>query len=441
MLDADGPDARVRAALDRVVDQAARAGVVIYSLDARGLQTGGLQASDNLGGPGPGQTMEGTIREAAAARSALNRNTQEGLSYLAEQTGGFAVLNTNDLGRGLSRISADVRDYYVLGYVPEGGTFAGKGRKPSHHKIAVSIRRPGLRVKTRKEFIGVSDPDESPGTLTPAQTLVHTAISPFATTDIALTATPLPGYSADQGLFVRTLLHIDARALTFAPDADEKKTASADVLGMVFDRDGTEIAHLSTGFTVALTDQVTVDTPQAGVVYTLHVPIPEAGAYQLRFAVRDRRSGRLGNAGEFVELPDVRKGAFALSGIVLRSDEATAAADAAGAGAVTLTPTQGLRVYKPGTELSYAYEIYNAASRVQATNTIWRDTQKMATLPTDTLTSPAGGERRFAARGRLKLGQMLPAGSYVLHVSAATSDADQRRRVRTAVQQIRFELR
>jgi hypothetical protein len=385
--------------------------------------------------------MEQSVREAAADRLTFNRDTQEALAYVAEQTGGFAVLNTNDLGRGLSRISADVRDYYVIGYLPAPGTFAGPGKKPERHKIAVSVRRPGLRVKTRKEFLGVSDTDESPAARTPAETLVATAISPFATTDIALTATPLPGYSPEQGLFVRTLLHIDARALTFAPDADGKQTASADVLGMVFDRDGTEVAHLSTGFTVALTDQATDDAPQAGVVYTLRVPIPAAGAYQLRFAVRDQRSGRLGNAGEFVELPDVPKGAFALSGIVLRSDEATAAADAAGTGMVTLTPAQGLRVYKPGSELSYAYEVYNAATRVQATTTIWRGAQKVVTLPTDTLTSPSGGARRFAAAGRLKLGQMLPAGSYLLQVSAATSDANPRRRVRTAVQQIRFELR
>ena len=283
-----------------------------------------------------------------------------------------------------------MRDYYVIGYLPEGGTFAGQGRKPSRHKIAVSIRRPGLRVKTRKEFLGVSDPDESPAYADPgtdSRPHRHLTVCHHRHRTHRHTAARV---LTRQGLFVRTLLHIDARALTFAPDADGKQTASADVLGMVFDRDGTEVAHLSTGFTVALTDQATDDAPQAGVVYTLRVPIPEAGAYQLRFAVRDQRSGRLGNAGEFVELPDVPKGAFALSGIVLRSDEATAAADAAGTGVVTLTPTQGLRVYKPGTELSYAYEVYNAATRVQATTTIWRGTQKVVTLPTDTLTSPAG---------------------------------------------------
>ena len=68
----------------------------------------------------------------AGDRTAFNRDTQEGLAYLAEQTGGFAVLNTNDLGRGLGRITDDVRDYYVIGYSPSEGTFAKPGEKPAH---------------------------------------------------------------------------------------------------------------------------------------------------------------------------------------------------------------------------------------------------------------------------------------------------------------------
>ena len=286
MIDADGTDTRVRAALDRVIDEATRAGVVIYSLDARGLQSGSLQAADNLKRPTPGQTMEATVREKSAARHEFNRGTQEALAYIAEQTGGFAVLNTNDLGRGLGRIAADVRDYYVVGYLPEGGTFAGEGKKPSRHKIAISVRRPGLRVKTRKDFLGVSDPDDSPGTLTPAQTLVHTAISPFATSDIALAATTLPGYSPDRGLFVRTLLYIDARALTFVEDAIGKKTAAGRCArhGVRPRRDrGRAPEH-----GVLRRPRRTVHGGRASDRIGLHTARPhsQGGAYQLRFAVR-----------------------------------------------------------------------------------------------------------------------------------------------------------
>src|SRR5262249_42048767 len=94
-------DIRVRGPLDRAIDQAARAGVVIYSIDARGLQTNGMVASDNLKVPDLNSTMEETVRRNDLDRSGFRRDTQEGMAYLAEQTGGLAILNTNDISAGL----------------------------------------------------------------------------------------------------------------------------------------------------------------------------------------------------------------------------------------------------------------------------------------------------------------------------------------------------
>jgi len=436
------PDSRVRLALDRVVDQAARAGVVIYALDCRGLQSAGLHASDNLkvGGLAPGE-MDAKVRSIAGERVEFNRDTQEGMAYLAEQTGGFAVLNTNDLPRGLGRITDDVRSYYVIGYMPQEGTFVREGQKPSLHKISIHVRRPGLRVKTRKEFLGVSDPQETAGPVAPAQQLVNAATSPFAATDIALHATTLPGYSPEQGTFVRALLHIEAGALTFVDSEGGKKTASVDVLGMVFDQEGTEVAHLSTGFSVALTNEGAQEALRDGVAYTLRIPIRRAGGYQVRFAVRDQHSGVVGSAGEFVDVGDMAAGAFALSGIVLRSDDGTVTHAAGADDPIVLTPAQALRVYKPGTQLSYAYEIYNATTLVQSTTSIWRGTEKVLLAPPATLLVPPGGDRRFAAAGGVKLGERLPPGSYVMQISATTTDTKSRGRSRIAVQRIDFDVR
>src|SRR5205807_9173516 len=159
---------------------------------------------------------------------------------------------------------------------------------------------------------------EHPAVMTPAEQLVHAAMSPFAPADIALHATTLPGYAPDRGMFARTLLHIDARALSFTDAGDGKKKAAADVVGLVFNSDGIETAHLSTGFEVALTQEAATDARRDGLVYILRIPIRSAGGYQVRFAVRDRTSGVLGSAGEFVDMPDIAGGAFALSGLVVR---------------------------------------------------------------------------------------------------------------------------
>lgn len=430
------PESRVRTALDRVIDQAMRAGVVIYSLDIRGLQTGGLVAADNYKNGGAGG-----MRDQAGSRKDLLRDTQEGMAYLAEQTGGFAVLNTNDLAGGLGRITNDVRDYYVIGYTPSDGTFARPGEKPSLHKISIKVTRPGLRVKTRKEFLGVSDPPNISGPTTPAQELVHAATSPFAATQIALRATTLPAFSSEKGAFIRALLHIDARPLTFVEGEDGKQTASVDVLGMVFDEDGTEVARLSTGFMMGLTKEAAQAALGDGLAYMLRIPIPRAGAYQVRFAVRDQHSGTLGSTGEFVEVANIAGGAFALSGIALRSDDGATSGPLRGADDITVTPAQALGVYHPGTRLSYAYEIYNAATPVQAATSVWRGAEKVLAGVPDTLVPPQGGARHFAAAGEMKLGEKLPPGSYVLQIAATKADADRKGKNSIAIQRIGFEVR
>ena len=66
---------------------------------------------------------------------------------LGENTDGFAVVNTNDLGAGLRRISDDVSAYYVLGYYSTNSKFDGKFRR-----IEVKMRPPGLKVKARRGY-------------------------------------------------------------------------------------------------------------------------------------------------------------------------------------------------------------------------------------------------------------------------------------------------
>ena len=116
-----------------------------------------------------------------------------------------------------------------------------------------------------------------------------------------------------------------------------------------------------------------------GIAYMLRIPIPRGGAYQVRFAVRDQQSGMLGSAGEFVEIGDIAGGAFALSGIVLRLDDGSGGGSAKVPDDIAITPAQALSVYRPGTRLSYAYEIYNAATPIQAATSVWRGTEKVLT--------------------------------------------------------------
>src|SRR5262245_37984683 len=131
----------------RLTDLANRSSVVIYSLDAKGLQTLFPTAADNIGNPtGP------QFAERLSQMSQDNFDSQEGLTYVARETGGFAVLNNNDVNLGIRRALKDQQSYYLLGFDPDDQKFDRK-----YHSIKLKVNRPGLQTRTRAGFIGYPD--------------------------------------------------------------------------------------------------------------------------------------------------------------------------------------------------------------------------------------------------------------------------------------------
>jgi len=133
----------IRDYLRRLVDHANRAGVVVYALDPRGLVVTGIAAADSVN-----PTRSG---EVGMMRSAALRESQDGLRYLAGETGGFAVVDSNDLAGGMRRIVTDQNGYYLVGYQPDAGTVRtdGAGR---YMKLKIKVKPKGLHVRTRSGF-------------------------------------------------------------------------------------------------------------------------------------------------------------------------------------------------------------------------------------------------------------------------------------------------
>jgi hypothetical protein len=155
-------------------------------------------------------------------------------------------------------------------------------------------------------------------------------------------------------------------------------------------------------------------------------------------AVRDRQSGKVGTS-KFT-IPDVAHGAFALSGIVLQSD-ADVTGPSSGDDRVVISPSQAVRAYKPGAQLKYAYEIYNAGEPVQVAISVWRGTERVVSGPPAVLSPPPGQSLWFAAGGGFKLGEALTPGQYVLQVAASTTDPGKTGKVGRAVQTMDFEVK
>lgn len=139
----------VLGAWKRLADFAARASVVIHAVDPRGLVTGGLNAEHRV----PDAAVAGRLAEAGLARRIALHHSQGTLEQLTEATGGLAMLDRNDMGSAVLAILEDLAGYYLIGYEPAPGTFEGGG----FHDVAIRMKRPGLKVRSRKGFFAVTD--------------------------------------------------------------------------------------------------------------------------------------------------------------------------------------------------------------------------------------------------------------------------------------------
>jgi VWFA-related protein len=113
-------------------------GVILYTLGA-----GGVPAS------GSGGVEKEGLRDTAAVDSMeMDRSTnlQLPLRHLADDTGGQAILNRNDLLPALRKVADDFQTYYSIGYTPD---HAGDGQ---FHTIAVEVTRPGIRLRHRSGY-------------------------------------------------------------------------------------------------------------------------------------------------------------------------------------------------------------------------------------------------------------------------------------------------
>ncbi len=86
-------------------------------------------------------------------RSAALRESQDGLRFVTGETGGFAVVNSNDLAMGFGRIMADQQGYYLIGYQPEAGTLNFNSDR-KFRTLKIKVKPKGLKVRTRSGFYG-----------------------------------------------------------------------------------------------------------------------------------------------------------------------------------------------------------------------------------------------------------------------------------------------
>lgn len=471
MFSAQGRNTQLIQALRQLTDKANANSVTIYTLDASGLQSYTFDASDRvagysyvidpqllaasggLGGVAPNpppRTLPraDTLSARAEQDSAdafrrlgalMNQREQQQLeshtvlSYLAQRTGGLFVRNRNDIGRGIERILGDQQGFYLIGYRPDDAVNTNtRGR--ALRNLVVKINRSGLKVRSRAGYSGIRYDAVNSAQQTPQEKLTAALLSPFAQQNIGLRLTSLFGDEPGGGAYVRSLLHLDAKDLEFKKDSSGRHTAKLDMLVVAFGANGQLVDQFNYPQTVEIDDAQFQQVINEGLVYILNFPLKRGGPYQMRVAVRDAGSERIGAATQFVDAPDLTKNRLALSGIVLGAAGAESNSQAGPA----------VRQLRQGMTLDYSYNIYNARRegslpRIQTQTRMLREAQPVFTgklLAFDA--SSQKDLRRLSAAGRLRLGPELVPGNYILQITVTDLLAPPERRV--AVQWIDFEI-
>jgi hypothetical protein len=200
-----------------------------------------------------------------------------------------------------------------------------------------------------------------------------------------------------------------------------------------------------------------------GIVRALDIPLKRPGVFQFRVAVRDISSSRIGAAGQFIQVPNLRNERLALSGLVLwastgsvqqgapnvppaGSDSSASSNPGLQADDNNVTSGPAVRKFRPGANAAFAYSIYNALldpsthlAQLTAQVRVFRDGKVVYTGNPQKIDAAGQSDlKRIVSTGWLQLGSEFEAGDYVVQI--IVTDQLARETQRTATQWVDFEV-
>ena len=179
-------------------------------------------------------------------------------------------------------------------------------------------------------------------------------------------------------------------------------------------------------------------------VYRIQVPLKRPGPYQVRIALQDLASGRIGSASQFIDVPDVRKGRLTLSGLFIEGASHRAGA-AAGAAVEDEDPkaTVALRTFRLGTDATYGCEVYNARRgrdgkpQLDTEIRLYRNGDEVIRKPAAPVVPIASMDGSLSRQGCSSWRMLMAPGTYVLEIIVTDRLADKTAR---ATQTIDFDV-
>ncbi|HXQ70212.1 MAG TPA: hypothetical protein VN844_06975, partial [Pyrinomonadaceae bacterium] len=267
--------------------------------------------------------------------------------------------------------------------------------------------------------------------------MLKALISPFGAKDIAVR---LKGFFANdpvRGSMLRNFVVIDAKDLTFYTERNGMPTVRFELSCVLLGENGAVVDKQDQTLTMQLGQEVFERAQREGMVYNFDLPLKRTGSFQLRIAVRDAASQRIGSASQFVQTPNLSDGQLALSGVLLYAEGPDLEPDDWNRALV-------LRRFRQGASLVFGYTIYNAAldkktghPNLLTQTVVFRDSVKIyGSDRVPVTTANQTDSKRVSAGARLQLGSALTPGEYVVQIVVEDQVTK-----RTATQVTQFEVK
>lgn len=444
-----------------VSEAAAQAGAVVYTMSLRGANFtsgSGIDASTN-------DYIDLTARRVGVDFGEIAA-TREPLQLLADQTGGRAILNSGSIDEAVRQALGETADYYLLAWRPDASEL-----RDASARLKVSVKgHPEWRVRLRAASFSVpavagerprqaarpaaareqpAGSLESVGEHKEAGAGVVASVAEAKSNDVELLEAlgslypqrGLPvalsaGYldAGEQGAVLNVSMQLGRSDFDF-DSAGGKGRALVDVAGAAIDDRG-QFGSFKQLLTIT-PEQAGGDASQP-VIWHQRLRLGP-GLYQVRVALRERATGRVGSAMQWVEIPDLSKGDFALSSIFLgeRGPQAAPAAREASHQPRPVAVDVDRRFARTSV-LRFQTYVYNAARadgagapEVQLQAQVLRGTTPLITTRSFKVPE-AADPARLPFWSELSLEQ-LPPGRYVLQLTATDRAAG-----RTAVERVGF---
>jgi VWFA-related protein len=276
----------------RITDAAGRAGVVIYTLDARGIISESLDVTNDRPIDSKGMTVSSSIGEISAS--------QDGLNALAGDTGGRAFRNTNvPMSEWIEKVLDETANYYLLAWRPD--TEEHKRGKFNHISATIT-GRPDLTVRLRGAYFKTAplpilttrkkaDRDPTKAREDDMRLVIDAPVSQRQIpTELELRVALMPSI----GTRTSATIEISRNVLTFDL-TDGKQVADLDIGGIFYDDKGKPITSFVGRLKIFPLPENASAPQHNQPVYNFDAWLPP-GLYQVRVGVRDMKSGKIGSA-------------------------------------------------------------------------------------------------------------------------------------------------